>query len=78
MKVTLYIYIKLIKIKVKQQIGIKVSKFSVDAFLGGLFLTKLLLLLFWGEGACLDLFYLFDKLGGSFWTKSGLRRLYVL
>ena len=36
----LYIYIyKLIKIKEKQQIGIKSPKFSANAFLGGLFLT---------------------------------------
>ena len=33
------IYIKLIKIKEKQQVGIKGPKFSAIAFLGGLFLT---------------------------------------
>ena len=30
------IYIKLIKIKEKQEVGIKVPQFSADAFLGGL------------------------------------------
>jgi len=33
------IYIKLTKIKEKQQVGIKGPKFSAKAFLGGLFLT---------------------------------------
>ena len=32
----IYIYIKLIKIKEKQEVGIKVPQFSADAFLGGL------------------------------------------
>ena len=33
------IYIKLIKIKETQQVGLKGPKFLADAFLGGLFLT---------------------------------------
>ena len=34
-----YMYIKLIKIKERQQVGIKGPKFSANAFLGDLFLT---------------------------------------
>ena len=34
------IYIKLIKIKERQQVGIKCPKFSANAFLRGLFLTS--------------------------------------
>ena len=42
----IYIFIKLIKIKEKQQVGVKVPKFLVDAFLGGLFFIYICLI-FW-------------------------------